>query len=236
MLQAAMEMGLLVDYRQQALLEEFKLAFTADGFKVYNTLKPLLKNIDLSFRADEDGDYSWSMNCESTVNKDIRNFISQNPDSLNLIHSVILEMDAVNLLLKYLYSIQRKERIKKSEIYNDFFEAPFVKAYLDRHGLETPTEEVRKRRIPFLINILDALGIINQSASEIDVLGFIPAKEVLRFDPSEKDDIIQERIGKLKTFADSGVNNFSPEEVSLLKETFGATFLTTAYYLNIRQI
>jgi hypothetical protein len=126
--------------------------------------------------------------------------------------------------------------MRKSEIYNDFFEAPFVRAYLDRHGLESPTEEVRKRRIPFLINILDALGIVNQSASEIEVLGFIPAKEVLRFDPSEKDDVIQERIGKLKNFANSGVNNFLPGEISLLRETFGATFLTAEYYLNIGQI
>lgn len=236
MLQAAMEMGLLVDYREQALQEDFQLAFTVDGLKVYKLLKPLLDSIDLSFTADGDGDYSWSMNCESTVNKDIRKFISQNADTLNVIRGVILEMDAVNLLLKYLYAIQRHAKIRKSEIYGDFFEAPFVKAYLDRHGLESPTEEVRKRRIPFIINILDALGIINQSSSEIGVLEFIPAKEVLRLDPAEKDDVIRARIAKLQAFLSTGESTFSSEETSLLKETFGASFLTQEYYLTIGQI
>ena len=59
--------------------------------------------------------------------------------------------------------------IKKSDIYEDFFNAPFVKQYLDRHGLENPTADVRCRRVPFLFNILEALGIINQSTSEIPI-------------------------------------------------------------------
>ena len=101
-----------------------------------------------------------------------------------------------------------------------------MRAYLDRYGLENPTEEVRKRRVPFLINILDALGIINQSTSEIELLIFIPAKEVLRFDISEKDDVIQNRIINLKAFIETGQNNFSLDELSLLKETFGSQFLT----------
>lgn len=236
MLQAAMEMGILVDFREKALQNDFKLAFTADGLKIYNSLKPLLKAIDLSFKADDEGDYSWSMNCENTVNKDIRDFINKNQAKLNFFRSVLLEMDAVSLLLKYLYAIQRKTRIRKSEIYNDFFEAPFVKAYLDRHGLENPTEEVRKRRIPFIINILDALGIVNQTSGEIEVSEFVPARVVLKFDPAEKDDVIQERISKLKTFANTGEVSFTPDEVSLLKETFGPSFLTDEYYLTIGQI
>lgn len=258
MLQAAMEMGLLVDFRQQALQEDFKLAFTGDGLKVYNTLQPLLNNIDLSFSADEDGDYSWSMNCESTVNKDIRNFISQNPASLNLIRSVILEMDAVNLLLKYLYSIQRKARISKADIYNDFFEAPFVKAYLDRHGLDNPTHDVRIRRIPFLFNILEALGIINQSSREIEILSFIAAKELLRFDQSEKENILLARLENFKNYIGEIVvpiqsnslnvaaeptpifnieqiqeKYFTQDEISFLKEQYGKNFLTNDYHLKI---
>jgi hypothetical protein len=176
------------------------------------------------------------MNCESTVNKDIRNFISQNQESLNVIRNILLEMDAVNLLLKYLYSVQRKAKIRKSEIYDDFFKAPFVKAYLDRHGLEEPTEEVIKRRVPFLINILDALGIVDQSTSEVEVLGFIPVRAVLRFDISEKDDVVQTRIKNLKTFIETGQNNFLTDETSLFRETFGSDFLTERYYLPIEQI
>lgn len=226
-------MGLLVDYRQQALQDDFNLALTGNGVRFYNVVKPLLNVVDLSFNGD---DYSLRMNCESTVNNEIRNFISQEQELLNSIRSILLEMDAVNLLLKYLYSIQRKPKIQKSEIYTDFFEAPFVKAYLDRHGLENPTKDVRERRIPFLINILDALGIVNQLVREIEMLAFIPAKEVLRLDISEKDDVVQSRAMNLKTFIETGQNNFSANEISLLKETFGSEFLTQQYYLPVQQI
>lgn len=236
MLQAAMEMGLLMDFRDQALESEFKLAFTPAGQQVYTFLKPLLSEIDLSFSADEDGEFSWSMNCESTVNKEIRTFITQDKKFQSFMRNILLEMDAVNLLLKYFYVVQRKIRMRKNEIYNDFFEAPFVKSYLDRHGLENPTEEVRKRRVPFIFNILDSLGIINQSTSEIEVLSFIPAKEVIKFDSSEKDDVILERITKLNTFSKTGENQFSSSEISLLKEMFGATFLTKEYFLPIEQL
>lgn len=233
MLQAAMEMGLLVDYRQQAVQEDFTLAFTAAGQKVYNALKGLIDQIDLSFTANEEGEYSWSMNIESTVNSRIREYLEKDSNLLNLVREVLLTMDAVNLLLKYLYAIQRKKEIRKSDIYNDFFEAPFVKHYMDRHGLESPTEEVRRRRVPFLINILDALGIIKQTSSYITVEEFVPSEEVLRFDPSEKDDIINDRISKLNLFRETKEVQFSPDEISILKETFGPEFLTDDYYLTI---
>lgn len=232
-LQAAMEMGLLVDYRQQALQDDFILALTGNGVKFYNVIKTLFDFVDLSFDGDN---YSLKMNCESTVNNEIRNFISQDQELLDSTRSILLEMDAVNLLLKYLYSIQRKPKIKKSEIYTDFFEAPFVRAYLDRHGLENPTEKVGERRIPFLINILEALGIVDQLSREIEMLAFIPAKEVLRLDISEKDDVVQSRLINLKTFIDTGQNNFPADEISLLKETFGSEFLTQQYYLPVQQI
>jgi superfamily II DNA or RNA helicase len=236
MLQAAMEMGILIDFREAALEQDFELAFTGDGQEIYTVLRPIIDAIDLSFKADEDGDYSWSMICEGTVNSTIREFLNRDINARTILRKVFLQMDAVSLLLKYLYSIQRKAVVRKSEIYGDFFEAPFVRAYLDRHGLEIPTGEVIKRRVPFLFNILDALGIINQATSEITVVSFVPAVEVIRFDPAEKDDVIIERINKLKVFAESGHNAFMDDEISQLKEAFGADFLSGNYYLPIQQI
>ncbi len=235
-LQAAMELKLLVDYRSEALSDSFKLALSNDGHEVFSALSHLLSDIDFSFKSDGKTALSWSMSCESTINSTIKSYLEDNPNAKKTVRKIFLQMDAASLLLKYLYSIQRKTTIRKSEIYNDFFEAPFVRQYLDRHGLEQPTEEVRKRRVPFLINILDALGIISQSASEITVQSFVPAKEVMRFTTKEHDDVILERIDKLKSFKSSGEIKFEADEISILKETYGSNFLTATYYLQIGEI
>jgi len=226
-LQAAMEMGLLVDFRKETD-DTFSLIFTNKGEQVYNALKPLLLNIDFSFRTEGKTDISWTMVCESTINQKIKEYLNQYPATQSIVRNILLEMDAVNLLLKYLYAVQRKANIKKTDIYNDFFNAPFVKQYLDRLGLENPTEDVRCRRIPFLFNILEALGIINQATSGIEILAFVPAKEVMRLDDKETEDIIFERTRKLT----NGIA-LEPDEVSQLKELYGTDFLTKQYYLPI---
>lgn len=227
-LQAAMEMGLLVDFRKETG-GNFALIFTNKGKQVCNALKGLLLSIDFSFSTTGKTELSWTMACESTINQSIKEYLNQHPKEQSTVRSVLLEMDAVNLLLKYLYVVQRKTSIKKTDIYDDFFNAPFVKQYLDRHGLESPTAEVRCRRVPFLFNILEALGIINQKTSEIEVLTFVPAKEVLRLNDKETDDIIRERIHLLT----NDVNSINPDEVSQLKELYGTDFLTKQYFLPI---
>ena len=235
-LQAAMEIGLLVDYRKDALAEDFSIKLTNEGKDIFKALYPFLKDVDLSFKTGRKTELSWSMNCESNINILIRDFLDKNIDAKKLVRKVFLEMDAVNLLLKYLYSIQRTKKIKKSEVYNDFFEAPFVKEYLDRHGLENPTDEVRKRRVPFLLNILESLGVINQSDSKIEVLSFIPTKGVMKFSSQEHDEEVIQRIIKLQEFEKGNKDIFSPNELSILKENFGTDFLTENYYLELREI
>ncbi|MDR0205979.1 MAG: DEAD/DEAH box helicase family protein [Bacteroidales bacterium] len=226
-LQAAMEMGLLVDFRKE-IEGNFSLIFTNKGEQVYNALKGVLSSIDFSFSTTGKTDISWAMTCESTINQTIKNYLCQHPEEQTIVRKVLLEMDAVNLLLKYLYAIQRKTIIEKSDIYADFFNAPFVKQYLDRHGIEQPTEEGRRRRIPFLFNILEALGIINQKAREIEVLTFVPAKEVMRLSDKEINDIINKRI-----LLFTGKKSLPSNEVSQLKELYGMDFLTKKYYLPI---
>ncbi|GHU54671.1 hypothetical protein FACS189411_01720 [Bacteroidia bacterium] len=226
-LQAAMEMGLLVDFRKETD-DTFSLIFTNKGEQVYKALQSLFANIDFSFSATGKTEISWTMACESTINQTIKKYLNQHPKELSLVRNVLLEMDAVNLLLKYLYAVQRKASIKKADIYDDFFNAPFVKQYLDRHGLENPTAEVRCRRVPFLFNVLEALGIINQATREIEVLTFVPAKKVLRLNDKETEDVINERI---RLFTSKKV--LPTDEVSQLKELYGADFLTKKYYLPI---
>ena len=260
-LQASMELGLILDFRQEALEQDFKIVLTKSGQEVYDALKPLLENLDLSFNEQGKAEISWSMNCENTINESIKNYLNENIEVKKLLRKVFLKMDSVNMLLKYLYSIQRKVTIGKAEIYTDFFEAPFVKTYLERHGLESPTDNVIVRRIPFLFNILESLGIVRQGKSNIEVLSFVPAREIVKLNSKENNDDTDNRISRFLDFnknfvsiqsealsavpADSKfIDNieemqsqyFSGDEISLLKETFGADFLTKNYHLKIEEI
>jgi hypothetical protein len=260
-LQASMELGLIIDFRQEALEQDFKIVLTKSGQDIYDILQPMLKTLDLTFNEDGKAEISWSMNCENTINETIKNYLNVNTTAKKLLRSVFLKMDAVNMLLKYLYSIQRKVTITKAEVYADFFEAPFVKSYLERYGLESPTENVIVRRVPFLFNILESLGIINQGRSNIQVLAFIPAREVIKLNSKENDDEIDSRISKIVDFnralyktlteEQKGIaaepkpiykidklqeKYFSADELSLLKESFGRDFLTENYYLQIEEI
>jgi len=234
MLQAGMEMGLLTDFREQALNTDFQLSLTTKGQRVYEILKPLLKAEDLGF---DPGDvFSWAMPIESTVNSKIWTLIQANQEGRAHLRSILLEMDAVGLLLRYLYTIQRKAEVLKSSIYDDFFQAPFVKDYLDRHGLEVPTRDVIIRRIPFLLNILSALGIISQSSSAIQIQGFIPSDGVIRLAQQESPQMLQSRREKLLHFAQTGEIILEEEELSQVRENFGRDFLRPEYFLKIENL
>lgn len=230
-LQAAMEMGLLIDFRRENP-EEFLLTFTQDGENVYKALTPLLSSIDLSFKSGGKTEISWDMHCAGTINETIKSFLKKNSNARKVLRQVLLRMDAVNLLLRYLYSIQRKAVIKKSEIYNDFFNAPFVKQYLDRHGLENPTDEVICRRVPFLFNILEAMNIINQDQSNITLLTFVPSIGVVRFDEREPLDAVAKRCQGIACSPDA----LSDEDLVRLRELFGLQFLTKEYFLPIEEV
>lgn len=232
-LQAAMEMGLLVDFRKENT-DDFSLVFTSKGEKVYESLSELFEELDFSFSTTGKTEISWTMTCESSINKSIKDYLSTHTEAQTTIRAILLEMDAVNLLLRYLYAIQRKVTIKKTDIYDDFFEAPFVKQYLDRYGLENPTADVRCRRVPFLLNILESLGIINQSSRDIELLSFVPAIEVMRLEDKESIDIINDRIVQLQIYSQTGEQNFDADTLSRLKELYGAEFLTDTYYLPIK--
>jgi hypothetical protein len=241
-LQATMELGLIIDFRQEALKQDFKIVLTKNGQEIYECLKPILETIDYSFKEDSKAVKSWSMNCEGTINDTIKSYITANPESKKLLRKVFLKMDAVNMLLKYLYMNQRKITVSKADIYKDFFNSPIVKSYLERHGLNSPTEDVIIRRIPFLFNILESLGIINQSRSSIEVLSFVPAREILRLNSRESNDEIDNRIFRILDYSRELTLNQSteflgnPDEISQLKETFGSHFLSKEYYLQINNI
>jgi len=228
-LQGLMELGLILDDRE---LEEFKLEFTPKGKKFAELLNPLLNRLDLTFK-DKDGDIpSWEMNLSTQhFNNQFFDFIKDKPIIRQFVENTFLNMHAVNLMLNYLYRIERKATINKSDIYESFFKAPFVKIYCDQNGIEVATDEGAKHRCPYLLNILESIGIITQSRNDITIQRFIASKQTLQLKSKETEIELEKRIEKFATFAQSKKIDFSEEEISMLKENFGKEFLTNKYFL-----
>lgn len=227
-LQAAMEIGILVDFRSDSSAG-VKFVLTSEGKALYNILLPLLNSVDMSFKEGGKTDISWDMNNESSINSSIASFLGTNPHAKELLSSLLLRMDAISLLLRYLYTIVKSSTIQKSTIYDDFFNCPFVSRYCEVKGIEVPTNEGAKHRIPFLFNILETLGIIEQGRSEITVKYFYPTYDLIKLEENEESTIVAERVSKLLS------GTLDENELSLLRENLGADFGSKEYYLPIHK-
>jgi hypothetical protein len=191
-------------------------------------LKPVFRKVDLSFKDKSEDVPSWEMSAPtSDFNNAISEFIRSNKKQGTFVSSVFLEMHAVGLMLNYIYRVERKATIPKSNIYQGFFKAPFIANYCDRNGIEAATDTGAEHRCPFLLNILEALGVIKQDRSDIEVLAFVVTNATMQIRQKESDKDVLERIDKF--LKDS--TGLSSEEISLLRELFGKDFLTAKYHL-----
>lgn len=207
---------------------DYKLKLTPKGKQFAEALKPVLKNLDLSFKKKEGNVPSWEMNTQpSEFNEALKTFVNKNTAGGLFITATFLEMHAVGLMLNYLYRVERKKTITKRSIYDGFFKASFVATYCDQNGIETATVSDAEHRCPFLLNILESLGIIEQETSSIELQQFILSKQTIQLKPKETEKEILDRITQIE----KSPTKISAEETSLLKEAFGKDFLTKKYFL-----
>lgn len=231
-IQGMMEMGLIVDDRNFPADQEYKLELTPDGVNLYALLKPLIQKIDLSFKDGEDGIPSWNMNLNTQdFNRMIWEYIKSDVKKRDAVQCILLKTHAVGQMLNYLYRIERKQLIAKSGIYSGFFDAPFVKIYCDQNGIEGATEEGAKHRCPFLLNILEAIGILSQSRSDVTLNEFLVCKQTMQMHSKEADVVLLDRIERVARVLLKKEPCISAEEESLLKEAFGGNFLTDKFYI-----
>lgn len=227
-LQAAMELGMLVDFRSDASAG-VKILLTPDGLNLYNVLLPLLNKIDMSFKEGGKAENSWAMNNESTINATIESFINEKPAAKSLMFRLLLRVDAISLLLRYLYGVAKSSQLSKDKVYTEFFACPFVTRYCEIKGIDVPNEETAKHRIPFLFNILETLGIIKQGRSDITVKYFFPTYDLIKFEEGEDEAIVEQRITDLLE------GTLSDDDISMLRENFGPDFGSNDYYLPIHR-
>lgn len=231
-LQALMEMGLVLDDRNYKNDEKYELALTPEGEKFYEVLKPVIQKIDLSFSPSSDKIPSWDMVLATEkFNSAIWEHIRDKKERREFMQKLLLKIHATAQMLNYLYRIERKKQIKKSAIYGGFFKAPFVKQHCDQIGIEVATEEGAKHRCPFLLNILESIGIISQTRSEITVNHFLLCPETMQLD-KESEGEISARIDRIANAVSGKKVEISNDELSLLRENFGKQFLTPDFYVD----
>lgn len=226
-LQAAMEMGILVDFRSDAE-SGVSLLLTPAGKNLYDALMPLLATLDMSFNDSGRTEISWTMNNESTINNTISTYLGNNSNAYNAMAKLLLNMDAVVLFMKYLYSFKRSTTLNKADVYAEFFHVPFVERYCEIHGINPPTDEAAKHRIPFLVNILECLGIVTQNRFDIQINYFVPTVGLMKLNEKEDESVTLERINNFK---DKCLSN---EDITMLKEIYGSEFYTENFIFIIK--
>ena len=231
-LQGLMELGLIVDDRTLEGNETFELKLTPKGYDFYRILKPAIEKIDLSFGSKKQNIPSWDMNTPvAEFNLITQNFIKKHKNKKDKIRDIFLDMQAVRLMLNYLYRIERQTIIPKLNIYNGFFNSQEVSRYCDQNGIDVATEEGAKHRCPFLLNILEAIGVLENSRNNVKLKLFLVSPRLLISESKEPDILLKTRFDAIKKYYSKNIIELSKKELSVLKELFGRDFLTSRYFL-----
>lgn len=229
-LQAVMEMGLIVDDRTIGNEQAFKLQLTPKGVRFLSTLRPIFNNLNLDFKTKDNDVPSWEMlESEDRFNEAIRNQVNKSKLTFKTVVKIFFNMKAVELMHRYLFGVENKVIISKSDIYKAFFNAPFVKQFCDRNGIEAATEEGAKHRCPFLLNILEAVGVLEKRSSEIELKQFIASKHTITIDEKETEQEIKDRLNKILGKKYPEINK---DNISVLREKYGEYFLSDKYIVN----
>ena len=87
---------------------------------------------------------------------------------VKMAYSDILEnMPAVAQMKNFLVSVESDRKVNKTQIYKEFFGYPEVLEFCDLVGIDPASEEGAKHRCPFLLNILESIGFIEQGRFDV---------------------------------------------------------------------
>lgn len=231
-LQAAMELGIIVDDRNYQSGEDYPLELTPNGEQLYDKLRPVLDQFDLTFQMGEENIPSTRMrDNEGSYNRAIRDLILRDPEASRIAYQVLLGMHAVQQMMAFLFHICRTRIIARSEIYEQFFESPSVARYCEEVGIERATLDASRRRCPFLLNILDACDVIDARVNEIEVKKLVLSPYLVSPHAYEEKELSQARLRKLVSGWPGLSDDLDDEDITILRELFGVEFLTEDYYL-----
>lgn len=229
---AAIEIGLLTDIRLVANPTNFIPELTPDGKRLWELFEPIIDVADIQISANEDGTYSSETPRRAPFyNRIIADALPGSAELRALYTKLLLNMPAAKQMLQYLYFEYRNAKVLKADIYDGFFEFQPVLDFCDEMGIEPATEEAARHRCPFLLNILESCGVLNQTAREIDLQRLALSGDLIAADAVSMDantTTVRTLIAEWEAHAPS----LQPAEKASLRELFGATLLTDAYHIN----
>lgn len=230
-LQAAMELGILEDDRAVSDEAANTIGLTPLGKELRQALESQLANIDLRFGIEADsGIPSTRMTADEAVyNQLISEAATSDQAIARIVQSVLLNMSAIEQMMRFLYHICRQRTVTREFIYANFFNAPFVERFCEQEGIAPATLEAARRRCPFLLNVLAACRVVRseRSAVQVDKLLLTPA--LVRQHAQEDPTVVARRFQGVIDAWPSNVEALAVEDVSILRELFGAEFLTDKY-------
>lgn len=232
-LQAAMELGLITDSRRNP--QGSPLELTPDGRAVFDLLKKYVSDPkELEFQPRDGATYGSTMPLSDDAYGDfVFKIYSKDADARKLFERVFFGMDAVQQMARFLYEIVRKSVVERSYIYENFFEAPFVKQYCDRNGIEEATIEASKRRCPFLLHILRALGVVGwENRSEVVVRRMVLTPEMVKITHREPPAAAATRLAAFAGRWEDSDYPIDDADLSIGRELYGRDFLTDQFHLD----
>lgn len=165
---AAMELGILSDIRLAADPERFTVEISNQGKELYNSLRPYLNQDDLTFEKQDDGLYSSVMPLTAAKYNTIIFNACASSQEVKMAYSEILEnMPAIAQMKNFLVSVANDGKVSKAQIYKEFFGYPEVLEFCDLVGIDPASEEGAKHRCPFLLNVLESIGFIEQGRFDV---------------------------------------------------------------------
>lgn len=165
---AAMELGLVSDIRLSDDPEHFTVEITDQGEEFYSSLKPYVNQNDLVFEKQDDGLYSSVMPLTAAKYNTIISDACTSSQEVKVAYSEILEnMPAVAQMKSFLVSVASDGKVSKAQIYKEFFGYPEVLEFCDLVGIDPASEEGAKHRCPFLLNVLESIGFIEQGRFDV---------------------------------------------------------------------
>jgi len=235
-IQGAMELGILEDERSSSPDQPFTPSLTPAGIELRRILEPQLRAADLQFPFDGDVPSSRMANDEDFYNNLILNAAGRSAEAKAAIFSVFLGMNAVQQMLAFLYHIIRAKTAQKSSVYSQFFQSPFVKRFCEQEGIEEATIEASKRRCPFLLNILAACGVVALERSNVTILKLLLTPSLVQANSREDEAMVNLRLDAVGNTWPEDAGKVESEDLSILRELFGAAFLTSQYHLDSLEI
>lgn len=163
---AAIELGLLSDIRLLTESEQYSPVLTEVGLRLLAKISPFFDEEAFILAP---GVLSTTMpQSAAYYNQFMRNAQALDSDVRLIWRSIVLQMPAVRLMVAFLFKFGRRNIIK-NDIYQNFFNYPPVIAFCDRMGIEPQTVASAQHRLPFLLNLLDSCGLLEQRISSVSL-------------------------------------------------------------------